>query len=106
MGGLIGTIVGVTCAAVAVGWTARRNRRAGSPRPITEALGLGFARSSVGVERAATGDAARLAFPLFAVFAVGDALVTVGGMQAGVLAGTAGAIYGFCAALAGRRLGR
>ena len=106
MGGLIGAIVGLACAAAAVTWTARLNRRAGSSKPIIEALGLGATRSASGVERAAAGDAARLAFPLFAVFAVFYVLVTIGGMQAGVLGGTAGAIYGFCAALSGRRLGR
>jgi hypothetical protein len=106
MGGIIGTVVGLTCAVVAVAWTARRNKRAGSLKPITEALGLGSVRSAVGVERAAVGDAARLAFPLFIVFAVAYVFATVGGMQAGVLAGIAGAIYGSCAALAGRRLGR
>ena len=106
MGGLMGTIVGVTCAVVAVASTTRRNKRDGSSKPIMEALGLDSARSSVGVERAATSAAARLAFPVFTVFAVAYVLVTVGDMQAGVLAGTAAAIYGSCAALAGRRLGR
>ena len=106
MGGLIGTIVGLTCAALAVAWTARRNSRAGSVKPIAEAFGLGAARSSVGVERAATRDAARLAFPLFAVFTVAYVFATVGDTQAGVIAATAGALYGSCAALAGRRLGR
>ena len=106
MGGLIGAIVGLTCAAVAVTWTERSNRRAGSSKPVLEALGLGAARSASGVERAAAGDAARLAFPLFAVFAVSDVLVTIGGTEAGVLGGTAGAIYGCCAAISGRRLGR
>ena len=106
MGGLVGALVGLTCAAAAVIWTARRNKRAGSSKPLIEALGLGAARSSSGVERAAAGDAARLAFPLFAVFTVTYVLITAGGMEAGVLGGTAGAIYGSCAALAGRRLGR
>ena len=106
MGGLIGVIAGLACAAAAVAWTARLNRRAGSSKPIFEALGLGAARSASGVERAAAGDAARFAFPLFAIFAVLYVLVTIGGMEAGVLGGTAGAIYGCCAAFAGRRLGR
>lgn len=106
MGGLIGMTVGLACAVIAVAWTARRNRLAGSSKPVAEAVGLGRSRSSLGVERVATGDAARLAFPLFVAFAVAYVLVAAGGMPAGVLGGAAGAIYGSCAALAGRRLGR
>jgi hypothetical protein len=106
MGGLIGAIVGLVCATAAVAWTARRNRRAGAARPVVEALGLGDGRSALGVERAASRDAARLAFPVFALFAVVFALAFLGSRQAGVLAAAAGVIYGSCAALAGRRLGR
>ena len=106
MGGLIGAIVGLVCAVAAAALTVRRNKRAGSSRPVAEALGFGVSRSALGVERAATRDAARFAFPLFAVFAVTYVSVTTGGMEAGVLGGTAGAIYGCCAAFTGRRLGR
>ena len=106
MGGLIGVTIGLVFAVLAASWTVRSNRRAGSTHPVADALGFGVTRSTFGVERAATRDAARLAYPLFALFSVIYVFATGGGTAAGVLAGTAGAIYGCCTALAARRLGR
>lgn len=106
MGGLIGIIVGLACAVAAAAWTVRQNMRAGSSKPLAEALGFGVKRSRAGIERAVTRDAGRYAFPLFAVFAVTYVLVNTGSTEAGVIAGTAGAIYGSCAAFAGHRLRR
>ena len=103
VGGIVGLVVGLVCAVVAIGWTARQNRRAGSSRPLIAALGLGASRSSAGIERVVRAEAARLAFPLYAAFTVTFVWMTAGSSAAGVLAGIAGGLYGLCAAHAGRR---
>jgi hypothetical protein len=103
IGGIVGAAIGVACALAAISWNVRRNKRAGSTRPIAEAFGWGAARSAAGIERAARSQAARIAFPVYAVFAVAFAWVTTGSSAAGVLGGVAGAIYGMSAALTARR---
>ena len=106
IGGIIGATLGLVCAVAAITWNVRQNKRAGAARPVAEALGLGAARSSVGIERAIASQAARIAFPLYAAFAVTFTWVNAGSSAAGVLGGVAGATYGMCAAFTGRRLAR
>lgn len=104
IGGIVGVAIGVICALVAISSSVRRNKRQGSSRPVAEALGLGTMRSSAGIERAVRLQAARIAFPLYAVFAVTFAWITAGSRSAGVLGGVAGAVYGISSALSARRI--
>jgi hypothetical protein len=103
IGGIVGVAIGVACALVAISSSVRRNKKLGSSQPVAEALGLGTARSSAGIERAVKLQAARIAFPLYTVFAVTFTWISAGSRSAGVLAGVAGALYGISIALSARR---
>ena len=103
IGGILGAAMGLACAVLAISWNVRQRKREGSSRPIAEALGFGATRSAAGLERAVRTQAARIAFPLYAVFAVTFVWATVGSYTAGVLGGVAGALYGTSIALTARR---
>jgi hypothetical protein len=101
-GGVLGTLVGLTSATVAIGFNVWLRRRHGDPEPLRSVLGL----RPEGVERAIHGLASKVAFPVYAVIVASYLLAQGDSTTAGILAGCAGATYGLSSAWAATRLGQ
>src|SRR5205809_347875 len=101
-GGFIGALVGFSCAAAAIGLNVWLHRRQGDTHPLRSTLGL----SRDGVERRIYVQGASVAFPFYAVFVCLYLLAAGAPTMAGVLAGSAGFIYGVSSAWVGTRIAR